>query len=152
MRSRVTSLIAISLAAVALRAPLALGYVQRLTTTDSTGAPLVNAYASSLQFLMNSQLVAGLQSSASGKNVTVLAANSDPVGAARNALATWNGVGANVKFLPLQSTDTIAAHAIDNSNVILLATNANDVSAVGSALAVTLNTFYIASGVVNGVR
>jgi uncharacterized protein (TIGR03437 family) len=152
MRARLVSLLTLSVAALfTVRAPLARAYVRRTITTDLTSAPLIRPDAATgIQFLINNQLVAGLQSTASGSNVTVLTPNSDPVGAARNALATWNGVAANVKFLPLQST-SLVHNARDGNNVILLATTNDDVSYVGGALAVTANSFYTNSGVVNGV-
>ena len=137
--------------------PAAFGYV-RLTTyppqtaNDPPSVPMSRPDFAAIQFYINSGLVAGLQSSASGKSVTVLAPGSDPVGAARAALATWNTSGANVKFLPLQSTD-IAKSAYpakgqqsDGKNVILLATSTDDVSYVGGAIAVTNIVFTTASG------
>jgi uncharacterized protein (TIGR03437 family) len=133
----------------------AFGYI-RLTTyppqspNDPPSVPMARPDFAAIQFYISSALVPGLQSSASGKSVTVLAPGSDPVGAARTALATWNASGANIKFLPLQSTATSQSSyppsASDGQNVILLATNTADVSYVGGAIAITNLVYTTGSG------
>jgi uncharacterized protein (TIGR03437 family) len=110
--------------------------------TDNTG----------IQFLLNSGVTPGAQSSASGKPVTVISPGSDPVGATRAALATWNGIAtANIKFLPLKSTST-AIDGTDNQMVISIGASAADVSAVGGALAVTAYFYSPVDQVVGGVN
>ncbi len=151
------------LSALALAAVLspASAYVRLYTplpsvTGDPPIAPLTRpepttaAPNNGIQFYINNALVAGLQSSASCPPPvppvhTVLAAGSDPVGAARKALAAWNAVGGSVNFLPLQSTPLLNKPD-DGKMVIALATTADDLSAVGSAVAITATIFTTGAG------
>jgi uncharacterized protein (TIGR03437 family) len=124
----------------------ALGYVRLNTTPDVPPVPLQRVDNTGIQVYLNNQIVAGVQSTASGKSVTVIAANCDPVAATRAALTTWNSLGtANVSFLALQTTAT--GHlANDGLMVISIASASDDVSAVGSALAITVNVWTTGSG------
>src|SRR5579863_4196490 len=127
------------------------GYIRQATniTGDNSPAPLFRADNSAIQFLLNANVVPGLQSSASGKSVTVISAGSDPQAAARAALAAWNAVTtANVKFLPLQST-ALGINPSDDMMVIAVGASASDLSLLGSALAVTAINYVAAAGVIN---
>lgn len=131
--------------------PGGFGYIRLMTTPPlppappTPSVPLVRFDAAQIQFYINNQLLPGLQSSASGSNVTVIAPGADPVGAARAALATWNASGANVNFLPLQST-TLVDDPTDGKMVITLATTPADVSYVGGAVAITAFSYVNSSG------
>ncbi|HWF08127.1 MAG TPA: matrixin family metalloprotease [Bryobacteraceae bacterium] len=122
------------------------GYV-RLTTSNAS--PLIRTDNTAIQFQLNTSVIAGVQSSASGKTVTVISPNSDPQAAVRGALATWNGVTtANIKFLPLKATDA-AIDVNDKQMTIAIGSTASDLSIVGGALAVTVN-FFVAGGPTEG--
>jgi hypothetical protein len=126
------------------------GYDRRVTA-DSSHVPLFRTDNAGIQFLLNTGVVAGLQSSASGATVTVISAHSDPVAAVRKALATWNTVStANVKFLPLQSTN-LGINSADEKMVIDVGSSANELSYVGAALAVRLVSYNTATATFNGV-
>jgi uncharacterized protein (TIGR03437 family) len=127
------------------------GYIREVTG-DSSPVPLFRTDNTAIQFLLNSGVVAGLQSSASGNNVTVISSGSDPVAAVRRALATWNNVTtANINFLPLQAT-SLGINSSDNTMVIAVGASASELSAVGSALALTIDTYSPAAQVINGVN
>jgi uncharacterized protein (TIGR03437 family) len=135
-----------------LLAPAAFGYI-RLTYTDSSGTvPDHRSDFAGIQFYINNLIVAGQVNNASGANVTVISANSDPVDAARRALTTWNtGTGANINFLPLMTT-TAVDNQSDYMMVIAMASTA-DLSILGyspgkstGAVAVTLVSVWPATG------
>ncbi|HXE61985.1 MAG TPA: carboxypeptidase regulatory-like domain-containing protein [Bryobacteraceae bacterium] len=128
------------------------GYIRLVTNVvgDASPAALFRTDNAGIQFLLNSGVTAGLQSSASGKAVTVISPGSDPVAAVRNALATWNSIAtAKIKFLPLKPTSA-GIDAGDDAMVIAVAANASEISILGSALAVTATSYAIADGVLNG--
>jgi uncharacterized protein (TIGR03437 family) len=126
------------------------GYIRQVTG-DASPVPLVRVDNAAIQFLLNSSVVAGFESSASGSSVTVISANSNPVAAVRSALATWSAVGtASVNFLPLQST-SLGINSSDFQMVIAVGSTPTELSAVGSALAVTIDSYATAPQVVNGV-
>ncbi len=126
------------------------GYI-RETTSDSSPVPVFRTDNTGIQFLLNSGVVPGAQSSASGSAVTVISTGSDPLAATRAALASWNGVTtANIKFLPLQSTNTAISN--DGQMVIAIGSTASDVSAVGNALAITAYFYNPVDQTVNGVN
>jgi uncharacterized protein (TIGR03437 family) len=131
-----------------LAAPFCFGYVP-LLTLDATPLALHRNDNANIQLLINNQIAPGLQSSASGSPVTIFPAGSDPAGAIRNAIATWNAVSAaNINFL--QPGTTSAGHnPSDNQMVVLVASSANDISAVSGALAVTLNAWVAGSSVIS---
>lgn len=144
IRSRGVIALILGLAGTAIAA---FGYVQLQTQfTDGTpNGPLARPDATAIQFYINSQLVSGFTSNASGSSVTIIAPGSDPVAATRAALATWNAAGANIKFLPLQTTDKMH-DSTDGTMVISLATTSADISFVGGAVAVTANAYASGSG------
>ncbi len=123
------------------------GYIRQYTS-DSSPIPLFRSDNAAIPFALNQSVVAGLQSSLSGKNVTVISAHSDPVAAVRASMATWNSVPtANVHFQPLQSTSAgIVYQGCGDTNVINVAADSADLSAVGGALAVTASYFYNSGG------
>ena len=138
------------IAGVLILSTSSFGYIRRLTSIvgDTSPAALVRTDVTAIPFLLNANVVAGAQSNASGKAVTVISALSNPVAAVRAALATWNAVStANVTFLPLQSTN-LGIDPNDGSMVIAIGSTPSDLSLVSSALAVT-DTYYITSGGVN---
>ena len=79
----------------------------------------------------------------------VATAGSDPASALRAALNTWNTASsANIHFLPLQSTSAGISSG-DSLMVVAAATNASDISLLGSALAITELSWSSGSGVIN---
>lgn len=140
-------LLAIAAFALSL-APAAWGYI-RLTIFYSNGAtaPIKRSDGTAgVQFFINNLIVPGLQSSASGSTVTVISSGSNPVAAIRAAGATWNASGTGVKFLAMQSTSAVI-NPTDGQNTIAVGSTAADLSMVGGAVAVTINT---AAGFVSG--
>jgi uncharacterized protein (TIGR03437 family) len=129
------------------------GYVRLVTNLigDASPAPLYRTDNTGIQFLVNANVVAGAQSSASGKNVNVISATSNPLAAIRAALATWNAAGANVTFLPLQTT-SLGIDSSDGSMVVAIGSSASDLSLVGGALAVTVPSYATSAGLHNGVN
>jgi len=124
------------------------GYI-RLTTSGTPPVPIQRVDNTGIQFYLNSLIVAGATNSQTGGgSMTVISANSNPVVAARAAIATWNAVStANVNFLPLKITQTPnIQHAEDGLMVVTIAYAADDVSAVGQALAFTVNEYAAATG------
>jgi len=107
------------------------------TFRDGTTVAVYRTDNNAIQFYANSGIVPNLQSSASGSPVTVISPGSNPIAAIRSALATWNSVGtANLSFLPLQTTGKLV-DPLDNQMTIVVGSTADDVSAVGGALAIT---------------
>ncbi|MDP9053356.1 MAG: matrixin family metalloprotease [Acidobacteriota bacterium] len=130
------------------------GYIRQ--TTDAAGdlspVPLSRTDNTAIPFLVNSGVIAGAQSSASGKSVTVISGGSNPVAAIRNALATWNAVTtANVTFLPLGTTDA-AIDSSDSKMVVAIGSTASDLSYVGGALAITVNLHLNSNGLYKGTN
>ena len=132
--------VAISLIVVA---SAGFGYIRQTTGT----VPLVRSDNAGIQFYLNNAVVAGAQSTITGSTVTVIAGDSNPVQAIRGALATWNRSGANINFLPLKSTAAVI-NGGDNQMTIAIGSTGSDVSIVGGALAVTLDTFNPVNGVI----
>jgi hypothetical protein len=133
------------------------GYVRLVTQVvgDTSPAPLVRTDNTAIQFQLNANVVAGLQSSASGKSVTVISSGSDPQAAVRASLAAWNAIGtANIKFLPLKST-SLGINSGDNTMVIAVAASPNEIAAVGGpggALAITSTSYVTSDGVSGSVN
>lgn len=120
--------------------PAVFGYVRQVTS-DAAAVPLVRVDNTAIQFYLNNQIVPGYQTSASGSAVTVVTSDSNPVDAVRKALATWNAVGtANVKFLPLVSTQAVI-DPNDFQATIAFGSTAAELSAVGGALALTVDSY-----------
>jgi uncharacterized protein (TIGR03437 family) len=128
------------LTAAVLAGP-AFGYIRSsFNFADGSAAFIQRNCFAAIPFFVNTLVAAGLQSSASGKAVTVISSGSTPVSAIQAALATWNAASASgVHFVALKTT----AHVIDpmdNQNTIAVGSTASDVSVVGAAVAVTINT------------
>ena len=105
--------------------------------TDGSAVPQRRVDGAGIQFYVNSKIGPNFQSSASGSVVTVISAGSDPVLAIQAALSAWNGIaGANLKFLPLKTTDKINSPD-DNQMTVVVGSTPADLSALGGALAIT---------------
>ena len=138
--------------------PAAFSYI-RQSYTDPSGSVLYNRPdAAGIQFLINDKIAPGEVTTSVGAPFTVVTAGSNPVAAARAALASWSNVpGSKLRFLPLKSTP--AAHdSNDYQNVITFAST-DDLSMLGfvpgkavGAIAVTFNSLAPADGPLsNGV-
>jgi uncharacterized protein (TIGR03437 family) len=115
------------------------GYIRQILP-GMPSVPLVRVDNTGIQFYLNSQIVPGMPSPVSGSSVTVITAGSNPQAAVHAALATWNAVGtANVSFLPLKST-TAVINPNDFQHTIAVGSTASDLSVVGGALAVTVDS------------
>jgi uncharacterized protein (TIGR03437 family) len=137
----------LTLAAAALfQGSSAFAYLAQIyTPSDGSGAFALKRFDNTgIQMNLNNLVVAGLTSSLSGKNVTVISANTDPFSTLQSAQASWNSVGsANIRFLPLQSTGK-AGDRTDLQNVVFVAATADDLSVLGGpngALAATINAY-----------
>lgn len=108
---------------------------------SGTTTPLVRVDNTGIQFDLNQQIAPGYRSSASGSAVTVITSGSNPQQAVHLALQTWNSVStANIHFLPLVLTPAVI-DSTDYQNTIAFGSTASDLSAVGSALAITINSY-----------
>ena len=118
-----------------------LAYIRQQVSGTTT--PLVRVDNTAIQFGLNQQIVPGYQSSASGNTVTVITADSNPQQAVHAALATWNAVTtANIKFLPLILSPAVI-DSTDYQNTIAFGANSGDLSYVGSALAITIDSYVL---------
>ena len=107
--------------------------------TSSTGAPLHRADAAGVQYLVNQSTAAGM-TNADGN--LIITADSDPMKALQAAGGAWSSVPtAAVNFLPLQTTSAVNDRS-DNRHVIVFVDTPENRSVAGSALAVTVATFY----------
>ena len=89
-----------------------------------------------MQFYVNNLIAGGLQVG----GVTVLSAGSDPLGAIRAAVATWNIVpNTSLKFLPVQTTANLV-NPSDGQDIIAFGSTPSDLSALGGAFAFTVLT------------
>jgi uncharacterized protein (TIGR03437 family) len=126
-------------------APALFGYV-RLNTGGATPVALQRIDNTGIQFYVNNLVVPGVTSNATGNKVTVITANSNPLQAIALAQSAWNQIStAKVNYLPVQSTPSLA-NPQDLTNVISIASADNDLSVVGGAVAVTVNSFVTGSG------
>jgi uncharacterized protein (TIGR03437 family) len=133
--------------------PAAFGYI-RQSFVDAKGVvvPVQRIDNTGIQFYLNNLIVPGVQSSASGSAVTVISPGSDPVFAVTSAAATWNAVAtANVHFLPVLSTARVI-DPMDFQMTIAIGSTASDLSALGGAVAITLDSYVTGAGVLNGVN
>ena len=140
-------LVAILLIAV----PSADAYIRLYFPEAGVPVPLQRPDNKGIQFYLNSQVVAGVTSSVGIANTKVISDSSDPIAALRAALATWNGAGADIHFLPFQSTN-LQHDRNDGRNVITIASK-DDLSLLGyaspqspGAIAVTDNSWYTSGG------
>ena len=118
-------------------APCLYGYA-RLNNGQSPAAALQRIDNTAIQFYLNNGVTPGATSSASGSNVTVITANSNPLQAVELATEAWNAVtAANVNFLPVKST-TKTHDPLDCADVVSIAASANELSAVSGLIAVTV--------------
>jgi uncharacterized protein (TIGR03437 family) len=125
-----------------LLTPAGFGYIREATST-ATPVPLVQVDNTAIQFFFNSQIVAGYQSPVTGSAVPNITLDSNPQQAARNALATWNtATTANINFLPLKQTSAVI-NPNDFQATIAFGSTASDLSAVGSALAITAESYTV---------
>ena len=128
------------LTAAVLAAP-AYGYIRSsFNFADGSSAYVQRSSTTAIPFFVNTLIAAGLQSSASGKSVAVVSSGSVPVPAIEAALATWNAVStAAVHFVALQPTSR-GIDPRDSQNTIAVGSTASDLSVIGAAVAVTINT------------
>lgn len=133
-----------------LLAPAGFGYVREVTS-GATPVPLVRADNTAIAFFLNNLIVPGYQSPITGSASPNITSDSNPLQAVRIALATWNAVSAaNIHFLPLQATASVI-NPNDFQATIAFGSTASDLSTVGSALAVTVDSYVLGpSNVVNG--
>jgi len=107
--------------------------------TTSAGIPLHRTDAASVQYLVNQSTAAGM-TNADGN--VIITADSDPMKALQSAAIAWSSVPtAAVRFLPLQTTSAVNDQA-DNRHVIVFLDTPDNRSLVGSALAVTVVSFF----------
>jgi hypothetical protein len=119
---------------------LSAGVLQAYTLwTTSAGIPLHRTDAASIQYLVNQSTAAGMKN-ADGN--VIITADSDPTEALQGAANAWSGVPtAAARFLPLQNTSAVNDRA-DNRHVIVFIDTPDNRSVVGSALAVTVVSFF----------
>jgi uncharacterized protein (TIGR03437 family) len=126
-----------------LLTPASFGYIRQVTSGNTPAVPLVRVDNSAIQFFLNTQIAPGYQSSVSGSAVPNIALDSNPQQAAHVALATWNSVStANINFLPLKLT-TAVINPNDFQATIAFGSTASDLSAVGGALAITIDSYVL---------
>ncbi len=114
--------------------------------TTPTGIPLHRTDAASVQYLVNQSTAAGM-TNADGN--LVITPDSDPMTALQAAATTWSSVPtAAVSFLPLQTTSAVNDRT-DNRHVIVFLDTPDNRSVVGSALAVTVASFYSDGSIVD---
>lgn len=114
-------------------------YVREQVSGSTT--PLARVDNTGIQFALNQQIVPGYQSPVSGAAVPSVTSDSNPQQAIHIALNTWNSVStANIHFLPLTLTPAVI-DSTDYQNTIAFGSTASDLSAVGTALAITVNSY-----------
>jgi uncharacterized protein (TIGR03437 family) len=124
-----------------LLASTGLAYVREQVSGTTT--PLMRVDNTAIQFYLNEQIVPGYQSSASGSTVTVITSDSNPQQAVHSALDSWNAVStANLHFLPLILTPSVI-NPNDFQATIAFGSTAADLSAVGGALALTIDSYVL---------
>jgi hypothetical protein len=107
--------------------------------TTSAGVPLHRPDAASVQYLVNQSTAAGM-TNADGN--VIITPDSDPMKALQAAAATWSSVPtAAISFLPLQTTSAVNDQS-DNRHVIVFLDTPDNRSVIGSALAVTVASFF----------
>jgi hypothetical protein len=107
--------------------------------TTSNGVPLHRADAASIQYLVNQSTAAGLKNA---DGAVVITADSDPMKALQAAATAWSSIPtAAVSFLPLQTTSAVNDQS-DSRHVIVFLDTPETRSVAGSALAVTVASFF----------
>ena len=126
---------------------LSFGVLHAYTSwTTSTGAALHRTDAASIQYLVNQSTAAGM-TNADGN--VIITADSDPMKALQGAAIAWSSVAtAAVGFLPLQTTAAVNDR-VDARHVIVFLDTPETRSVVGSALAVTLVSFFSDGSIVD---
>ncbi len=126
----------------------AFGYITQTLSTGGQNYTLKRANATDMTYYLDDQVTVNLKNGATN----VFSPGSDPMAAAKAALAAWNGVStANIHFNTLTSITSPSTGPHDPSdckNVIAFASSADDIAAVGGALAVTLPFYSATSGTV----
>lgn len=129
-----------------LAATGASGYIRAsFSYSDGTTAFVKRSDAAmpGVQFYFNSLIAPGLQSSVSGSSVTVISSGSDPLGAMRAALNTWNvAPNSSARFLPLLST-TKVNNPNEGQNTIAVVSTAADLSMLGFVSAASPGAFAV---------
>jgi uncharacterized protein (TIGR03437 family) len=111
------------------------GYIR---LTDSTsGTPLFRKDNTAIQYYVNDKVAPGIKNRSGG---LMISADSSPVTALQQAMASWNASGANVKFLPLKTTP-FGQDPADSNNVIVFADTDAQRAAVNGAVAITANVY-----------
>jgi hypothetical protein len=107
--------------------------------TASNGAPLHRTDAASIQYLVNESTSAGMKN-ADGN--VIITPDSDPMRALEGAATAWSSIpSAAVSFLPLQATSAVNDQ-MDRQHVIVFVDTPENRSVVGSALAITVASYY----------
>ena len=129
-----------------LLAPAGFAYIREVTSFITiANVPVVRVDNTAIQFFLNNQVAPGFQSSVSGAATPNITSDSNPQQAVHAALATWNAVGlpkgtANISFKPLQMT-AAGIDSTDYQATIAFASTAAELSAVGGALAFTVDSY-----------
>jgi len=114
--------------------------------TTSAGIPLHRTDAGSVQYMVNQSTAAGMKN-ADGS--VIITPDSDPMKALQSAAIAWSSIPtAAVSFLPLQITSAVNDRA-DNRHVIVFLDTPDNRSVVGSALAVTVASFFSDGSIVD---
>ena len=107
--------------------------------TTSNGAPLHRTDAAKIQYLVNQSTAAGMKND---DGAVIITPDSDPMKALQGAATAWSSIpSAAVSFLPLQATSAVN-NQMDNQHVIVFVDTPDNRSVAGSALAVTVASFY----------
>jgi uncharacterized protein (TIGR03437 family) len=141
---RLTGLLAVG----ALLIAPAYGYLRlSFSYGNGTSALIARTNATAIPFFVNSLIAPGLQSSATGTTVTVIASGSNPTFALQSAQAAWNGITTSAARFAALGATTKVIDPTDNQNTIAVGSTAADLSALGyvpgvynGALAITANT------------
>ena len=139
--------IKVFLTAAALITPV-YGYIRfPLNYSDGSSAFIKRSDVAGIQFYLNSSVVAGAQSSATGTAVTVISAGSNPLLGVQAAQGTWNAVTTStIRFVALKPTTSVI-NGSDGQNTIAIGSTAADLSVLAykagvsnGFAAVTINT------------
>ena len=128
----------------------AFGYITQTLSTGGQNYTIKRANATDMTYYLDDQVTTNLKNG----GTSVFSSGSDPTAAAQAALTTWNSVStANIHFNALASITSPPGGPHDPSdckNVIGFASSANDIAAVGGALAVTVTQYSSQAGTVCG--
>lgn len=111
------------------------GYIR---STDATsGKPLFRNDNTAIQYYVNDKVAPGIKNRS---GALMISADSSPVTALQQAMASWNASKANIKFLPIKTTSA-AQDPNDGMNVIVFADTDALRATVNGAVAVTANVY-----------